>query len=66
MADSDDECSTTRCSGHCAPGFEAVADVLADNLRTGREIGASIGVYSEGRPVVQIWGGRADPGQGIA
>jgi CubicO group peptidase (beta-lactamase class C family) len=52
--------------GHCEPGFEAVADLLADNLGAGREIGASIGVYSAGRPVVQIWGGLADPRRGIA
>jgi CubicO group peptidase (beta-lactamase class C family) len=52
--------------GHCEPGFEAVADLLADNLRAGREIGASIGVYSAGRPVVQIWGGLADREPGIA
>jgi CubicO group peptidase (beta-lactamase class C family) len=43
-----------------------VADVLADNLRTGREIGASIGVYSAGRSVVHIWGGLADPERAIA
>jgi hypothetical protein len=43
--------------GHCEPGFEAVADLLADNLRAGREISTSIGVYSAGRPVAQIWGG---------
>ena len=43
-----------------------MADVLADNLRTGREIGASIGVYSAGRPVVHIWGGLADPERAIA
>jgi CubicO group peptidase (beta-lactamase class C family) len=51
--------------GHCEPGFEAVADVLADNLRSGREIGASIGVYQAGRPVARIWGGVADRGRGI-
>jgi CubicO group peptidase (beta-lactamase class C family) len=43
-----------------------VADLLADNLRAGREIGASIGAYCAGRPVVQIWGGLADPERGIA
>ena len=52
--------------GHCDPGFEAVADILADNLRSGREIGASIGVYSAGRPVVQIWSGLADLRRDIA
>lgn len=51
--------------GHCEPGFEVVADVLANNLGSGREIGASIGVYQAGRPVVRIWGGMADRGPGI-
>jgi CubicO group peptidase (beta-lactamase class C family) len=62
----DYSCSAARCSGALRPGFEAVADVLADNLRTGRVIGALIGVYSAGRAVVQIWGGLAEPGRGIA
>jgi Beta-lactamase len=52
--------------GIASPDFEAMADLLADNLRAGREIGASIGVYSAGRPVAQIWGGLADPGRGIS
>jgi CubicO group peptidase (beta-lactamase class C family) len=52
--------------GHCEHGFEAVADVLADNLRSGSEIGASIGVYQAGRPVVRIWGGLADRGRGVS
>ena len=54
------------CRGTATPGFEAVADILADNLRSGREIGASIGVYSAGRPVVQIWSGLADLRRDIA
>jgi CubicO group peptidase (beta-lactamase class C family) len=51
--------------GHCEPGFEAVADVLAENLRSGREIGASIGLYQAGRPVARIWDGLADRARGI-
>jgi CubicO group peptidase (beta-lactamase class C family) len=51
--------------GHCEPGFEAVADVLAENLRSGREIGASIGLYQAARPVARIWGGLADRARGI-
>jgi hypothetical protein len=31
-------------AGHCEHGFTALADILADNLRRGREIGASIGI----------------------
>lgn len=46
--------------GHCEPGFGVVADRLSAFLREGREVGASVGVYCSGRPVVGIWGGSAD------
>ncbi|WP_165945253.1 serine hydrolase domain-containing protein [Micromonospora sp. KC723] len=35
-------------------------DVFADSLESGREIGASLGVYRGGRPIVEIWGGHVD------
>ena len=38
-----------------------MADVLAAQLGSGRDVGASVGVYLDGRPVVEIWGGSADP-----
>lgn len=47
-------------SGHCEPGFGPVADVLAGFIDSGREVGASLGVYRAGRPVVEIWGGHTD------
>lgn len=46
--------------GHVEPGYGPVADLLTGFLDSGREIGASVGVYRAGRPVVEIWGGHAD------
>jgi CubicO group peptidase (beta-lactamase class C family) len=47
--------------GHCESGFGRVADVFAALLERGRDIGGSVGVYLDGKPVVNIWGGSADP-----
>ncbi len=46
--------------GHVEEGFGSVADLLADFVESGRDIGASLGVYHAGRPVVEIWGGHLD------
>jgi len=54
-----------RVHGHCEPGFGSVADVLSDHLNSGRDVGASVGVYRAGQPVVQIWGGWADPARRV-
>jgi CubicO group peptidase (beta-lactamase class C family) len=51
--------------GHCESGFGRVADVFAARLQSGRDIGGSVGVYLDGRPVVWIWGGSADPDRGV-
>ncbi len=51
--------------GHCESGFARVADVFAAQLESGRDIGGSVGVYLDGKPVVEIWGGSADPGRGV-
>jgi CubicO group peptidase (beta-lactamase class C family) len=40
--------------------FSRVRDVLADNLASGADIGASVAVYIDGEPVVDIWGGWLD------
>ena len=42
-----------------------MADVFAAQLGNGRDVGASVGVYLDGKPVVNIWGGSADPGRGV-
>jgi CubicO group peptidase (beta-lactamase class C family) len=47
-----------------AAGFEAVRDAFADNLESGRDVGASFAAYHRGRKVVDLWGGVADPQTG--
>jgi CubicO group peptidase (beta-lactamase class C family) len=51
--------------GHCESGFGRVADVFATQLESGRDIGGSVGVYLDGKPVVDIWGGSADHDRGV-
>ena len=51
--------------GHCQSGFGRIADVFAAQLESGRDIGGSVGVYLDGKPVVGIWGGSADPGRSV-
>jgi len=45
--------------GICDERFEAVRDALAASLDD-RDVGASVAVYLDGEPVVDIWGGYAD------
>jgi CubicO group peptidase (beta-lactamase class C family) len=40
--------------------FAPVADVLSANLDSGADVGASVCVVHDGRPVVDIWGGTID------
>jgi CubicO group peptidase (beta-lactamase class C family) len=40
--------------------FSRVYDTLAANLESGADIGASVAVYIDGEPVVDIWGGWLD------
>jgi CubicO group peptidase (beta-lactamase class C family) len=47
--------------GTCDPRFIALADELERNFRDRGEIGASLCVHHEGRPVVDLWGGLAIP-----
>jgi CubicO group peptidase (beta-lactamase class C family) len=54
----------TDIHGEVAAGFEAVRDAFAANFERHGEIGAAVCVYREGRPVVDLWGGVADPGTG--
>jgi CubicO group peptidase (beta-lactamase class C family) len=46
--------------GQCDPKFEAMAEILAANLASGADCGASVAVVVEGQPVVDLWGGWAD------
>lgn len=45
--------------GNCDERFEAVRDALAASLDKD-DVGASVAVYVDGEPVVDIWGGYAD------
>lgn len=46
-------------AGDCAPRFERVRRVFEESFAKG-ELGASIAVYLDGDPVVDLWGGHAD------
>ncbi|WP_369251342.1 serine hydrolase domain-containing protein [Streptomyces sp. R41] len=50
--------------GHTAPGFEAVAEVFGRNFKEHEEAGAAFAAYRDGEPVVDLWGGTADPDSG--
>jgi CubicO group peptidase (beta-lactamase class C family) len=47
--------------GTCEPRFESVRTTLAGQLDRGEDVGASVAVLVHGEPVVDIWGGWADP-----
>ncbi|SPE47670.1 Beta-lactamase precursor [Streptomyces netropsis] len=47
--------------GICSDRFSAVREVFADSLRSGADVGASVAVHLDGEPVVDLWGGYADP-----
>jgi hypothetical protein len=44
-------------SGTAAPGWEFVQELLLENLLQQQDLGASIAVYHEGYPVVNLRGG---------
>jgi CubicO group peptidase (beta-lactamase class C family) len=46
--------------GTCDERFRAVRDVLARQLATGADVGATAAVFIDGEPVVDIWGGYSD------
>lgn len=47
--------------GTCDDRFRAVADTFAANLDAGTDLGASVAMMVDGEPVVDLWGGWADP-----
>lgn len=51
---------TTTVSGTCDQRFRDVRDVLARNLDSGADLGASVAVTIDGEFVVDLWGGWAD------
>ncbi len=48
-------------SGRVALGFESVQDAFRANFDQHGDVGASVAVYVDGRCVVDLWGGTADP-----
>ncbi|MGW2417600.1 serine hydrolase domain-containing protein [Streptomyces tubercidicus] len=52
--------------GWADEGFGAVADAFARNFAEGRELGAAVAVFADGRKVVDLWGGTADDRTGRA
>ena len=46
--------------GTCDERFEAMRDILATNLESGADCGASVAVVLDGELVVDLWGGWAD------
>ena len=53
--------STPPLEGHVDPRFAALRDEFARQLTSGEELGASLAVIVDGEPVVDLWGGWADP-----
>ena len=53
-------CTVTAINGFCASAFGGVSRVLATSLDRGDDLGASVVVYLDGEPVVDIWGGHLD------
>ncbi|MEU6817824.1 serine hydrolase domain-containing protein [Streptomyces sp. NPDC046860] len=54
----------TTIHGEVAAGFEPVREAFAANFAQHGDIGAAVCVYQYGRPVVDLWGGVADPKTG--
>ncbi|MGK5631953.1 serine hydrolase domain-containing protein [Streptomyces sp. URMC 123] len=53
----------TDLQGHCAAPFEAVRAAFIENFTARGELGAAVCVTVGGEPVVDLWGGWADPGR---
>ncbi|MFD7508381.1 serine hydrolase domain-containing protein [Streptomyces sp. NPDC059853] len=51
-------------NGEVAAGFEPVREAFAANFLRRGDVGAAVCVYLDGRPVVDLWGGVADPDTG--
>ncbi|RRS01716.1 serine hydrolase domain-containing protein [Glycomyces terrestris] len=47
--------------GTTAAGFEPVRECFERNFTDRKEVGAAVAVLHRGQPVVDLWGGRADP-----
>jgi CubicO group peptidase (beta-lactamase class C family) len=54
----------TTIDGEVEAGFEPVREAFEANFSQHGDIGAAVCVYQYGRPVVDLWGGTADPETG--
>ncbi|GAB2547471.1 serine hydrolase domain-containing protein [Nocardia heshunensis] len=50
--------------GEVDPAFGAVREVFEASFADGQNLGASVAVFMDGRPVVELWGGIADAKSG--
>jgi CubicO group peptidase (beta-lactamase class C family) len=57
---SEERVSDGAVQGTCPDRFSAVRDAFAANLDSGSDIGASVAVFVDGEPVVDLWGGYFD------
>lgn len=53
-----------RIHGFVEAGYGVVMDTFIDNFVDRHDLGAACVVYQDGRPVVDVWGGLADPRTG--
>ncbi len=60
MTESSSQTRQVAVEGTFDERFAAVRDALAANLASGADCGASVAVYLDGEPVVDIWGGFVD------
>src|SRR4051794_26135113 len=51
---------TAQIQGECDERYAGVRKVLEDNLNSGADLGASVAVFVDGEPVVDVWGGWTD------
>jgi CubicO group peptidase (beta-lactamase class C family) len=54
----------TSIRGFCDDSFREVREEFNANFRTRGEFGASVAIYLDGKPVVDLWGGVADTATG--
>ncbi|WP_280334766.1 serine hydrolase domain-containing protein [Nocardia wallacei] len=64
--DTTTQTSQAGVNGTCDPRFARVREEFERNFTERGEVGASVCVYLDGEPVVDLWGGTADPATGAA
>jgi CubicO group peptidase (beta-lactamase class C family) len=55
--------SESSVRGFVADGFEQVRTAFEENLNSGADVGASFCATKDGKTIVDLWGGYADPGK---